>query len=148
MKYFSIVEFGDDLYVMSGKVDNYSLSDFNPLLELLATMETSETVFVHCSYAALQDTEEDRDLLEDEIEQLIEGFETLMADEKITFLEFYDYELQGVLEMPFEDYYELEGEDREKFLQAKKEFLESQAALKASLEADGVSEKKVAEELG
>lgn len=146
MKYFSIVEFGDDLYVMSGKVDNYSLSEFNPLLELLATMETSEMVFVHCSYAALQDDDADRDLLETEIEHLINDFESLMSEEKITFIEFYDYELNGVLEKPFEDYYELEGEDRENFLRAKQAFIESQKALKASLEAEEQQEVSTSEE--
>ena len=133
MKYFSVIEFGEEMFVAPGKVDNLYLSKFDPLLELLTTLETSEEVLVHCSYGLLQAEGADTDIPEDEIGDLIDNFGAIVAEKKIEFLETYNYELEGVLEEPFEDIYQLEGKEREEFLATKKAFFESQAALRAAL---------------
>ena len=135
MKYFSMVEFGSDLYILPGKVDNYALSSFNPLLEVLATLETSEKVLVHCTYSALgSDEPGDRDLKESEIDDVVEQFDDLLSSNEIKLLEEYDYELEGVLDEPFEKFYELKGEDLETYLKTKKEFLDAQEELRRTLE--------------
>lgn len=144
MKRFSIVEIQGKVTLFCGVVDNYTLSEYKPLLDLLSTLEVSEVVRVNYSICLVDDSSgNDRDLNSSELEWLEEHFKEYADKGLVQVIEQGYFEEHGVLDKPFEDFYGLEGEDRKKYLDAKAEFKKTQQKLAEALSSEGLSEEEV-----
>lgn len=144
MKRFSIIEFGSEVNLACGIADKYVLQEYQPLLDMLAALETSEEVLVKITVCwVADDATTDRDLEPEELDDLLARFVEFKEADAIVVDSKYYYRLHGVLTEPFEDYYRLEGKEREEYLALKKEWETSRELMKQALKDDGLSDEEI-----
>lgn len=143
MKRFSIIDFEDEVFVLPGKVDKFMLEDFEPVTEARENLELTEILKIFYTIYQLDDgTEAGSDATAEDVddiainlnEYLDKGTAVVVSEGKI--------EMPGLLPEPFEDYYQLEGDEREEYLAAKAAAAEELERLTAACKSAGLSDEE------
>lgn len=144
-KRFSVIDFEGSVYVLPGKVDQYALESFAPVQEERELLETSEMLKVFYTIYWWNDgSTADADLDEDSAEEVADILGDLLDTEgALRVVSTGKIELPGVLDKPFEDYYELTGAERENYLASKREAQEEHDRLVAQFKADGMTDEEI-----
>ncbi len=146
MKRFSTVDFEGELYILPGKADEYTLKDFDILLDRLMEYDSTETLAVYVDVYMLNDGEDafNGDVMDEaELADIDENFGDYLDDGLIEKVESYKYNVPGALPQPAEDYYHLEGAERAKFLANKRAMKEERARLESEMRAQGFTDEEI-----
>lgn len=146
MKRFSTVDFEGELYIFPGKADEYTLKDFNILQDRLMEYDSTETLNVYIDVYHFNDGEDsfNGDISdEDTLADIDENFSDYFDEGLLIKVSSQKYELPGALPMPAEDYYGLEGEERETFIANKKAIKDAREAIEADMRAKGYSDEEI-----
>lgn len=120
MKRFSVIDFEDEVFVLPGKVDKFMLEDFAPVTDARESLETDEVLKVFYTVYNLDDgVAGGSDATSEDVDDIAANLNDYIAAGKVETLSEGKIELNGLLPEPFEDYYELEGAEREEYLAAK-----------------------------
>ena len=137
---FSTVEFNTEFYFFAGTVTQEDLSTFEPLQNALMCLEESERLPFWITKYCLNTDEPDRDMTETDLGYITQHFDEIVDEGVITVLEDTKFVVHGVLPKPYEDFYNLQGKERDDYLAAKKEYIASREEVIAQLTEDGYSE--------
>ena len=137
---FSTVEFNTEFHFFAGTVTQEDLGTFEPLQNALMCLETSERLPFWITKYSLNTDEPDRDISEADLQSLSEHFDEYVDEGVITLLEDTKYVANGVLPEPYEDFYKLEGTERDEYLASRKEYLAARQEIISDLKSQGYSD--------
>lgn len=145
MKRFSVIDFYGQVYVLSGKVDKFALQDYSPIVDELELLEKTEVLKVFYTVYWWNDgSDSNSDLDEVDVFEIKDHLNELMSEEgALTEISTGKIELEGHLTQPFEDAYNLQGAERERYLSEKAASAREHAATEAQLRAQGLSDDEI-----
>ena len=116
MRYFTMLTFLGDTYCLPGECDEEKIANFEPLIDYVNSCDESRLIHYWVAPAALLTDDENRDMTLDEMKVLLPVMPELLEKGLVKVGERTRFDVPGALPKPFEDYYNLQGEEREEYI--------------------------------
>lgn len=144
-QYFSTLDIADSRFYIPGRADEETLANFEPLQEWLMQFTTEEPVYFWLtpSMYISGDEGDDVDMPVDRFAAFLELLPALENAGLILYGEPVRFEMNGVLDKPFEDFYELTGEARAEYLEVRAERKRLEQVYLDAMRAQGASEEEI-----
>lgn len=131
------------MYVLPGKVDKYMLEDFAPVKDARENLETHEILKVFFTVYQLDTIiPGGSDATQEDVEDIADNLTALMDAGRVIAVEKGKVEMSGLLPIPFEDFYNLTGTEREDYLAAKAAAQEEIRRLTEACHAAGLDDEE------